>query len=111
MSIFRRLGRSSKEFVQVRGSSAFFRDMLVFTERGFLAPHSNTQRTSWRTIRCSLSTAAYSTYSQLPSIAGGRPSIGNPRTRHAVLTRNPPNMVKRSTKTERVVFFLSSPRK
>jgi hypothetical protein len=32
-------------------------------------------------------------YSQLPSIAGGRSFIRNRRTRHAVVTGNPPNMV------------------
>jgi hypothetical protein len=35
---------------------------------------------------------AYSIYSQLPSIPGGLPSIRNLRTRHAVVTRDPPNM-------------------
>jgi hypothetical protein len=31
-------------------------------------------------------------YSQLPSLAGGHPSIYNPRTRHTVVTRDSPNM-------------------
>jgi hypothetical protein len=31
-------------------------------------------------------------YSQLHSIAGGRPFIRNPRTRHAVVTKDPPNI-------------------
>jgi hypothetical protein len=48
---------------------------------------------SWRTTPCRLSAAAYSIYSRLTSIAGGRSSIRNPRTRHAVGTGTPPNMV------------------
>jgi hypothetical protein len=35
---------------------------------------------------------AYSIYSQLPSVSGGLPSIRNLRTRHAVVTRDPPNV-------------------
>jgi hypothetical protein len=33
-------------------------------------------------------------YSQLSSIAVGRPSIRNPRMRQAVVTRDPPNMAR-----------------
>jgi hypothetical protein len=57
-------------------------------------PHA--QPPSWRTTPCRLSATAYSIYSQLPSISGGLPSIRNLRTRHAVVTRNPPNMVRPS---------------
>jgi hypothetical protein len=46
-------------------------------------PHA--QPPSWRTIPYCLSAAAYSIYSQLTSIAGGRSSIHNPRTLHAVI--------------------------
>jgi hypothetical protein len=35
---------------------------------------------------------AYSIYSQLHSVTGGLLSICNLRTRHAVVTRDPPNM-------------------
>jgi hypothetical protein len=38
---------------------------------------------------CRLSAAAYSVYSQLPSIARGHLSIHHPRTRLAVVTRGP----------------------
>jgi hypothetical protein len=38
---------------------------------------------------CRLSPAAYSMYSQLTSIAGGRPSVYDPRTRLAVVTNLP----------------------
>jgi hypothetical protein len=38
------------------------------------------------------STTAYSVYLQLPSMTGGLPSIFYLRTRHAVVTRDPPNM-------------------
>jgi hypothetical protein len=63
---------------------------LFFTVKG-CEPH--VQPESWRTTPCRLSAAAYSVYLQLP-IAGGRYSIRNSRTRHAVGTgTHPPNMV------------------
>jgi hypothetical protein len=40
----------------------------------------------WRITPCRLSATAYSKYSQLPPISGGRSSIRNLRTRHAVVT-------------------------
>jgi hypothetical protein len=40
---------------------------------------------SWRTTPCRLFAAAYSVHSQLPNIAGGRPTIRNPRALHAVV--------------------------
>jgi hypothetical protein len=49
-----------------------------------IVPHA--QPPSWRTTSCQLSAAAYSMYSQLTSITGGRASIRDPRTRHAVVT-------------------------
>jgi hypothetical protein len=57
-------------------------------EEGLLAPRPTP---SWRTTHCRLSATAYSIYSQLPSVSGGLPSIRNLRTRHAVVTRDPPN--------------------
>jgi hypothetical protein len=56
------------------------------------SPTTTTPPPSRRTTPCRLSTAAYSIYSQLPSITGGCPSIHNPGTHHAVVTRDPPNM-------------------
>jgi hypothetical protein len=47
------------------------------------------------TTPCRLSAAAYSIYSQLTSIAGGRSPIRNPKARHAVRSGKPPNMRKR----------------
>ena len=44
------------------------------------------QPPSWSTSPCRLSATAYSIYSQLPSRSGGRSSIRNLRTRHAVVT-------------------------
>jgi hypothetical protein len=87
MSIFRHLGHLSKESIQVRGSLWFLITSLFLTVRS-CQPHA--QPPSWRNIPCCwLSAVAYSIYSQLPSIAGGRPSICKPRTRHAVVTRGP----------------------
>jgi hypothetical protein len=41
---------------------------------------------SWRTVPCQFLAAAYLLYSQLPSIAGGRSSVRNPKMCHAVVT-------------------------
>jgi hypothetical protein len=60
-----------------------FRNMVFFTMR--TCQHL-AQPPSWRTTPCRLSATAYPMYSQLPSISGGRSSIRNPRTRHAVVT-------------------------
>jgi hypothetical protein len=54
-------------------------------------PHG--QPPSWKATPYCLSTTAYSIYLQLTSISGGRSSIRNPRTRHAVGTGTPRNMV------------------
>jgi hypothetical protein len=59
------------------------RNRFIFYGEGLLA---HGQPPSWRTTPCRLSAASYSMYSQLTSIAGGRPSIRDPRTRHAVVT-------------------------
>jgi hypothetical protein len=60
-----------------------FRNMINFYGERFLPPP---QPLTWRTTPCRLSTTAYSVYSQLSSISGGRSSIRNLRTRHAVVT-------------------------
>jgi hypothetical protein len=86
--VFRRLGSLSKEFVQVRGSYDVFETCLFFTVR---VCKLHAQPPSCRTTLCRLYAVAYSMYSQLPSIAGGRSSIRYPRWRHAVVTRDPPD--------------------
>jgi hypothetical protein len=87
MSVFHRLGHLSWESVQVQGSlMTLVRNLFFFTVKG-CQPH--TQPPIWRTTPCRLSAAAYSIYSQLPSIPGGLSFIRNPRTRHAVVTGNP----------------------
>jgi hypothetical protein len=83
ISIFHCMGHLSKESVQVQGSCKLFITNLFFTVKGCL-PHA--QPPSWRTTPCRLSAAAYSIYSQLPSIAGVCSSICCPRSRHAVVT-------------------------
>jgi hypothetical protein len=57
-----------------------------FLRGGVFYPH--VQPSSWRPTPCRLSATAYLLYSQLPSIR-------IPRTRHAVVTRDPPNMAPR----------------
>jgi hypothetical protein len=85
MSISRRLGRLSKESVQVRGSLLRFVTSLLFTER-VLAQRPTPNMEDYPLF---LSAAANSIYSQLTSIAGGRLSIRNPKTRPTVVTRGP----------------------
>jgi hypothetical protein len=65
-----------------------FRNKNFYCEE-FLAPRPTPK---WRTTPCRLFATGYSIYSQLPSVTGGLPSIRNLRTRHAVVTRDPPNM-------------------
>jgi hypothetical protein len=60
-----------------------FRNRLIFYGEGLLAPRLTL---NLEDTPCRLSAAAYSMYSQLTSIAGGCPSIRDPRTRHAVMT-------------------------
>jgi hypothetical protein len=65
--------------------------MLYFVFRNkfiFLAPLPTPSR---RITPC-LSTAAYSIYSQLPSIVGGRSSIPQPEDAPCCGDRDPPNM-------------------
>jgi hypothetical protein len=75
ISIFHRLGRWSKESDQVRVC-------FIFCYK-FILPH--VQPLSWWCTPWCLSTAAYSIYSQLPSMVGGHSSIRNSRTRHVVV--------------------------
>jgi hypothetical protein len=89
MSFFGCLGRA-KESVQVRGALKHFVTHYYFTVRGCWA-HAQPQ--SWRRTPCRLSAAAYSIYSQLPSVSGSLFFIRNPMTCHAVVARDPPNMV------------------
>jgi hypothetical protein len=51
-----------------------FRNHKNFYDEGLSAPRPTP---SWRTTPCRLSATAYSIYSQLPSVAGGLPSIRN----------------------------------
>jgi hypothetical protein len=88
MSFFHCLGRA-KESIQVRGALKHFVTIKNFYGEGLLAPSPTP---SWRTTPCRLSATAYSIYSRLPSVTGGLPSIRNLKTRHAVVTRDPPNM-------------------
>jgi hypothetical protein len=67
ISIFFRLGRFSKEYVQVRGFLWSFITSLFFCGE-FLASTPN----PWRTTPCRLPATYYSIYSQLSSISGGR---------------------------------------
>jgi hypothetical protein len=79
INIYPRSAISMKHFVTIKN----------FYGEG-LWPHA--QPPSWRTIPCRLSATAYSIYSQLPPVPGGLPSIRNLRTRHDVVTWDPPNM-------------------
>jgi hypothetical protein len=69
MSIFLRLGHLSKASIQVHGHFWHFVTSLFFKARS-CKPHA--QPPSWRTTPWQLSTTAYSIYSQLPFISGGR---------------------------------------
>jgi hypothetical protein len=93
MLIFQSSGWLSKQSVQLRGSCESFVTCLFFIVRAWY-PH--VQPPSWRTATC-LPTAAYSLYSQLPSTAGVRPSIGNLRMLQAMVTRDAPNMAMNCT--------------
>jgi hypothetical protein len=67
MSIFLRLDRLSTESVKVRGVLCSIVASLFFYCEELLA-----QPPTWRTTPCRLFATAYSTYSQLSSISGGR---------------------------------------
>ena len=72
--------------------SVRFRDFCKWfvTSLGFCGEKPFTLRInpSWNTTPCRLSATANSIYSQLPCTSGGRSSIRNPRTRHAVVTES-----------------------
>jgi hypothetical protein len=69
ISIFLSLGRLSKESVQVRGPVWHFVNKIIIYSEELLVPRPTP---SLRTTPCQLSTTAYSIYSQLGSISGGR---------------------------------------
>jgi hypothetical protein len=60
-----------------------FRNIMIFYGEELLAPRPTPKLED---NPCRLSATAYSMYSKLPSITGGRSSIRNLRTRHAVVT-------------------------
>jgi hypothetical protein len=82
MSFFHCLGPGTRRFETFRNNKNFYGERWL----------ARSPTPSWRTTPCRLSATAYSIYSQLPSVAGGLPSIRNLRTRHAVVTRDQPNM-------------------
>jgi hypothetical protein len=69
MSIFLSLGHLSEESVQVPSPLWHFITSLSFT---VWSCQTRAQPPNWRTNWCWLSSAAYSIYSQLPSISRGR---------------------------------------
>jgi hypothetical protein len=78
-----RIGPGARRFETFHNKSHFYSE-------GLLTPRSTP---SWRTTPCRLLATAYSIYSQLPFVPRGLHSIRNLITRHAVVTRDPPNMV------------------
>ena len=74
---------------------------LIFYGEELLAPRSIK---SWGTTPCRLSATSYSIYSQLPSLSGGRSSILNLRTRHAVVTGT--RLSRKQLRTVKVKFAL-----
>jgi hypothetical protein len=83
-SIFRRLGRFSKQSIQVRGSCELFITYLFLGE-GLLAQAGRPALV----VCLQLHIQGICSY---PPITGGRPSIRNPKTRNSVEIRDPPNM-------------------
>jgi hypothetical protein len=88
MSFFHCLGRT-KESSQVRGALKHFVTIKNFYGEELSAPRPTFKLEDHP---CWLSATTYSIYSQLPSVSRGLPSIRNLRTRHAVVSRDPPNM-------------------
>jgi hypothetical protein len=77
-----RINPGPRRFETFRNSKKFLRGV---------GPHA--QPPSWRTTPYRLSATVYSIYLQLPSVPGGLPSNRNLRRCHAVVTRDPLNMV------------------
>jgi hypothetical protein len=90
MSIFFRLGRLSKESVQAQGFMWSFVTSLFFTVRS-LVPRSNPKLEDhpFSAVRDCL----FNIYSQLPSKTGCVSFVRSLKRRHAVVTRDPHNMV------------------
>jgi len=80
---------STWNFNAVKVSSLASSNQLSYKLRSSEPP---SQRPSWRATACRLSETAYSIYSRLLSLSGCLPSICNLATRHAVVTRDPPNV-------------------
>ena len=71
-------------FLSRARSCEMFRNMAMFVRWGVVNTSPNSL--SWSTSSCPLTATAYSVYSQLPSICGGRSSVCNLKTRRAVVT-------------------------
>jgi hypothetical protein len=105
ISVFYSWSRLYKESVQVRG----YLEVLITSYFLILGVVNPTPSPQLEDHPCYLSATAYSIYSQLTCISGGRSSIRTPRTSHAVGTGTPPNMVTQCARTHKIlVFFLSS---
>jgi hypothetical protein len=66
---------------------------IIFLRCSVGGPTTNTpDPKSWRTTNSRLSATAYSIYTQLPSISGGRLLHPKPQKRHAVVIMDPLNM-------------------
>jgi hypothetical protein len=89
ISIFRRLGCIFKNICPSSRLLCIFHNMLIFYGEGLLAQRPTPKLEDHP---CCLSTASYSIHLQPHSIAGGHPFIHNLSMRHAVVTRNSPNM-------------------
>jgi hypothetical protein len=83
--------------------SVFFVISLLFTVKGC---YPNAQSPSWWTAPSRLSAAAYSTYSQLPSIAGGRPLHPQPEDALCCCHRDSPNMEKWSIFIYQICWYV-----
>jgi hypothetical protein len=77
-----------KESIQVRDALKHFVTGNILYGEGLLVPHPTPKLEDHP---CRLSATAYSIYSQLPSVSRGLLSTHNLRTRHAVVTWDPPN--------------------
>jgi hypothetical protein len=91
MSIFVSLGRLFKQSVQVRGPFLIFRNTHIFLRRGVVSPTPDNQAggpllIGWPRLRIQY-IRSYPPYTEAIS------SIRNLRTRHAVVARDPPNLI------------------